>query len=170
MRKLFSIIAIASLVFFGSCIKNRLTLWTGTQIELDAATWNSNAVGLAYPILTRVPAYGEAVNATNSPTSLTRTTAPFQLRINLVGPQSKTDIPVTYHVVDAESTAIGGVHYAAFSGSTVIPANSSYGYITVTPLNPGATSGSRILVIELLNSGVKTNPNYSKVGLSIAQN
>ena len=170
MRKLFSIVAITAVIFLSSCVKNRLTVWNDTRVEFDAATWNTNAVGLTYPVLTRVPAYGVAVSAANSPTLLTRTTAAFQLRVNLVGPQSKTDIPISYRVVDAESTAVAGVHYAAFSGSTVIPANSSFGYITVTPLNPGATSGSKILVLELLNSSVNASVNYAKVGLSIAQN
>jgi hypothetical protein len=170
MRKLFSIIAVCSIIALGGCVKNNQVLWKETRLEFDAATWNTNTGTLSYPILTRVPAYGMAATATNSPTTLTRTTAPFQLRVNLVGPQSSTDIPVTYRVVDAESTAVQGVHYAAFSGSTIIPANSSFGYITVTPLNPGPTSGSRILVLELLNSSVKVSPNYSKVGLSIAQN
>ena len=170
MRKLFSIVAITAVIFLSSCIKNRLTVWNDTRVEFDAATWNTNAAGLTYPVLTRVPAYGVAVNATNSPTLLTRTTAAFQLRVNLVGPQSKTDIPISYRVVDAESTAVAGVHYAAFSGTTVIPANSSFGYITVTPRDPGATSGSKVLVLELLNSSVKASLNYAKVGLSIAQN
>jgi hypothetical protein len=170
MRKIFSIIAITVMIFLSSCVKNRLTTWTGTVIEFDAATWNANAAGRTYPILTRVPAYGVTTSTSTSTTALTRTTAPFQLRVNLVGPQSSTDIPVAYRVVDAESTAVGGVHYSAFTGNTIIPANSSFGYITVTPLNPGATSGSKILVLELIKSTVNPSPNYSKVGLSIAQN
>ena len=171
MRKLLSIVIITAIVLLSSCIKNHLTVWTGAQVELDAATWNSNAVGLVYPIVKRVPAYGAAVNANNSPTLLTRTTASFQLRVNLVGPQQSQDIPITYRVSpEPTNTAVQGVHYAALSGTGVIPKNSSFGYITITPLNPGATSGSVVLVIELLNSTVKVNPNYNKVGLSIAQN
>ena len=170
MRKLLSFIAIAAVISFSSCIKNHLTVWTGTVVEFDAATWNSNAVGLTYPILNRVPAYGAAVNGSNSPTLLTRTTAPFQLRINLVGPQSSTDTPISYSVVSSATTAVAGVHYAALSGTTVIPAKSSFGYITITPLNPGATSGSVNLVLQLNNSTVKASVNYNTVGLSIAQN
>ena len=171
MRKLFSIIAITALAALSGCVKNDLTLWTDSAVEFDAASWNTNANGVVYPILNRVPAYGVAVNATNSPILLTRTTAPFQLRVNLVGPQSSTDTPVSYRVVPGESTALAGVHYASLSGSLIIPAKSSFGFITITPMNPGATSGSVILVLEL-TSGGKVNPsfNYAKVGLSIAQN
>ena len=169
MRKLISFVAITTVIFLSSCIKNHLTVWTQTRVELDAATWNGNAVGLTYPIVNRVPVYGAAVSSLNQPSLLSRTTAPFQIRVNLVGPQSKTDTPISYRIAP-ESTAISGVHYSALSGSTVIPANSSFGYITITPLNPGATSGSVVLVIELLNSTVQVSVNYNKVGLSIAQN
>lgn len=170
MRKLFSFIAVITVIAFSSCVKNNLVVWTGTQIEFDAASWNVKATGLTYPVLNRVPTFGVAVTAPNSPTLLTRTTAPFQLRINLVGPQSSTDTPISYSVVSSATTAVAGVHYAALSGTTVIPANSSFGYITITPLNPGATSGSVTLVLQLNNSTVKANVNYNTVGLSIAQN
>ena len=170
MRKVFSLLAITALIGLSGCIKNHLVTWTSTVVEFDAASWNTNATGLTYPIVTRVPAYGAAVNTSNSPTVLTRTTAPFQLRVNLVGPQSSTDTPIAYRVVSAESTAVSGVHYSALSGSTVIPAKSSFGYITITPLNPGATSGSVTLVLELIKSTVNPSVNYAKVGLSIAQN
>lgn len=171
MRKIFSIIAITVVLFFSSCIKNRLTVWNGVQVELDAATWNTNSVGLTYPVLNRVPAYGAAVNANNSPTLLTRTTAPFQLRVNLVGPQQSQDVPISFRASpEATNTAVAGVHYAPLTGTGVIPKNSSFGYITITPLNPGPTSGSVVLVIELLSSNVPVSPNYNKVGLSIAQN
>jgi hypothetical protein len=171
MRKLFLTIAIAITVFLTGCIKNDLKVWTGSKIEFDAASWNANAAGLTYPIVTRVPAYGAAVNTTNSPTLLNRTTGSFLLRVNLVGPQLKTDTQFTFQVSSSESTAVQGTHYTALTGTGTIPANSSFGYITVNVLNPGATSGSVILVLQLTdNSNFKASVNYAKVGLSIAQN
>ena len=170
MRKILSILLL-SLLTLSSCIKNKDVVFTASQIEFDAATWNSNAAGLSYPFLTRVPAYGTATNTTTSPTALTRTAGTFKVRVNLLGAQLKTDTEFSYKVTDAESTAIAGTHYTAFSGKGTIPAGTSYGYIDVVILNPGATSGTKDLVLELTdNANLKVSTNYAKIGLRIAQN
>ncbi len=171
MKKIIFYLFLLSIVGLSSCIKNKLVTWHGSQVEFDAATWNANAAGLTYPIVTRVPVYGATISSSNSPTLLTRTTGSFQLRVNLVGAQLSSDATFTYRVVTGESTAVQGTHYAVLSGTGTIPANSSFGYITINVLNPGATSGSKILVLELTeNESFEPNFNYAKIGLSIAQN
>jgi hypothetical protein len=168
MKRIFSIITILAAIVFAGCIKNDPVIFNGSQVEFDAATWNANAAGLTYPVLTRLPAQGRST--TTAQPLLTRTSGSIQLRVNLVGAQKSTDTQFNYQIVAGETTAVAGTHFTALSGTGTIPANSSFGIISLEILNPGATSGSRILVLELTdNSDVKANFNYAKVGLSIAQ-
>lgn len=70
------------------------------------------------------------------------------------------------------AAGVANTHYfIASSGIVTIPANSSFGYIDVGILNPGATAGqARFVGIELNNNGtIPANPNYSKIGLAIDQ-
>ena len=169
MKQILKIYGLIIALALGSCIKNDPVVFKGSQAEFDAATWNAKAPGLTYPILNRVPAVG--TNTTNSSPSLTRTSGSFTLRVNLVGAQKDTDTPFSYRVVTAESTAIAGTHFQALSGTGTIPANSSFGTITVNVLDPGSSVDPVTLVLELTDSGdLKANTNYAKVGLSIAQN
>jgi hypothetical protein len=169
MKHIFvAIFSIALLSGLTGCIKNEPVTFDSNQIEFDAATWNANGAGLTYPILARVPVQG-AVTGTSAP-SITRTTATVPLRINLLGKQQSAAKDFTYRVVTAESTAVDGTHFSTVSGTGSIPANSSFGIINIGILNPGATSGSRILVLELTeNANFKPNVNYAKVGISISQ-
>ena len=168
MKRIFFIITILGAIVLNGCVKNDPVIYEDTKIEFDAAIWNANGAGLTYPILTRVPAQNIATG-TGQPL-ITRTTGSVQLRVNLVGPQRASPTTFTYQVVAGESTAVAGTHYIAPSGTGTIPANSSFGTITINILNPGPTSGSKVLVLELKdNNDVKVSVNYAKVGLSIAQ-
>jgi hypothetical protein len=168
MKRIFFSIIAASALLLGGCIKNDQVVFQDSQIEFDAAAWNANAVGVTYPILTRIPALGVATSSSNG-ALLTRTTGTFNLRVNLVGAQKTSATTFSYKVA-SESTAIAGTHYAAFSGTGTIPANSSFATIPVTVLNPGPGAGSVVLVLELVTgNGLTAATNYAKVGLSIAQ-
>lgn len=158
-------------IFMQSCVKNNDIIFTGSAVEFDAATWNSNAVGVLYPILTRQPAAGRASSSSFIADSIiTRRSGKAQLRVNLVGAQRTTDTEVTYSV-EANSTAVAGTHFTALPGKLNIPANSSFGYIDVLILNPGPTSGFVDLIIKLTGgSGVTVSQNYNTVGLRITQN
>ena len=170
MKKIFTSGILLMLFALTGCVKNTLTTYTDApQVEWDAASWNANAVGVTYPFLTRVPLFN-AATPTSQP-SLTRTTGTFQLRVNLVGAQKTSDTQFTYTVSASESTAVAGKHYTAFSGTGTIPANSSFGLVNVALLDPGATSGTVDLVLQLTdNTTYKASVNYAKVGLRIAQN
>ena len=158
-------------LLFTACIKNDQPIYTATVVELDAASWNANSVGVTYPILTRQPVFGRAPVSTNpSDSIITRRSGTIQLRVNLVGAQQATALEVTYEVVAAATTAVAGTHYTALAGKVTIPAKSSFGYIDVPILNPGATSGTVDLVIRLTGgTGVTISPNYNTVGLRISQ-
>lgn len=157
-------------VLLSSCIKNNEVLYNGSKVEIDAATWNANAVGVTYPILTRQPAAGRASSSTFASDSIiTRRSGVVRLRVNLVGAQKSSDTQVNY-TVDAASTAVSGTHFAALPGKVIIPANSSFGFIEITILNPGPTTGSKDLIIKLSDgTDVSVNANYSTVGLRISQ-
>lgn len=151
-----------------SCIKEEYTTLQGSFVEFDAATYNANAAGLTYPILTRFVRYGEASN--NADPALTRTSGLIKFRINLVGPQRSTATTVTYQVVPTATTAVPGTHFTT-SGTVTIPANSSFGEVEVQILNPGATTGSKDLVLVLIGSSdLPPSENDKSLGIRIAQN
>lgn len=154
-----------------SCIKNKETIFNDVAVELDAASWNANSAGVSYPILTRMPAFGRASSSANTADStITRRSGTLRLRVNLVGAQRPENIEVNYEVVPGVTTAVAGVHYAALPGKVTIPANSSFGYIDVQILNPGATPGTRDLVIRLTGGpNITVSQNYNTVGLRISQ-
>lgn len=181
-----------------SCIKEDIKTYQGaSNAEIDATVLNSVAAGLTYPVITRIPFGGRPiVNASDSTLRRLNNTT-VRVRINLVGPQSAKDETVGFTVFTAPpiatiaiavtmtgqtpsapagtlavQAAVPNVHFAIASPGTItIPANSSFGYVDVIILNAGATAGQgRFVGIELNDAGsIKSNPNYSKLGLVIDQ-
>lgn len=168
MKKILTSSILLCILFLTGCVKNELTVYTGSQVEFDAAAWNANAAGITYPMLTRVP-ITNATTPSSQPT-ITRATGTVTLRVNLVGAQKSTATDFDF-VVAGESTAVPGTHFTAITGKGTIPANSSFGTVTITILNPGVSSTTaRDLVLQLVdNSSIKASLNYAKVGLRISQ-
>jgi len=183
-----TLLILMSSVFF-SCkkLEERRFIFDGDNfIEFDATALNAVTTGRTYPIITRIPGYGRSVISTSTPSlnivadpALTRTSGTVKFRVNLITAQQDVDQVITYRVVATEKDATGadvvvttaqsGVHYTT-SGTFTIPAHSSFGEITVNILNPGASTGTRDLVLELVgNSTIKPSPNYNKLGLRITQ-
>jgi hypothetical protein len=180
-----------------SCIKQIEKKFTGNPVaEIDAAPLNSANATAGYPVLTRIPPDAIPLRTTDS--TLRRLNGPsiVKIRVNLVGPQTNvsqtigykvmTSSPITSIAFPATATgqtpsraaatltvqnALAGTHYTALSGICTIPPNSSFGYIDIPILDPGATAGqARFLGIQLDSSGtLKPNPNYNKIGLAIDQ-
>ncbi len=166
--KLFLIIP-ALLFAMGSCIENEPIIFTESVAEFDATVWNAPAVGTNYPILTRVAGYGRALSTTLDPL-ITRTSGVINFRLNLVSAQFSSDQTVSISVVTDKTTAIAGTHYTVPT-TVVIPANSSFAEIPVTVLNPGPTSGSVDLVLQIDgNETVKPSENFKRLGIRIPQN
>jgi hypothetical protein len=185
-----SIILLAATLTLFSCKKLEETrfIYDGDPlIEFDATSLNAVTSPRTYPILTRVPGYGRGVIASAVPATgvvadplLTRTSGTVKFRVNLMTAQLPNDQVIQYRVVATEKDATTGAdvtvttataaHYTT-SGTFTIPANSSFGEVTVQILNPGASATARDLVLELLgNAEVKPSVNYAKLGLRIAQN
>ena len=188
--KIISLLFITTIILF-SCKKLEETRYGykgEAQIEFDATSYNAIAAGKTYPFLIRVPGYGRPVISTAIASTgvvadplLTRVSGTVKFRVNLMTAQLNTDQVINYRVVNTEkdattgtdvvaTTAISGTHYT--TGNTfTIPANSSFGEITVQILNPGVTTGSKDLVLELIgNSTIKSSASLNKLGLRIAQN
>jgi hypothetical protein len=184
-----SIILLAVTLTLFSCKKLEETrfVYDGDPlIEFDATSLNAVTSPRTYPILTRVPGYGRGVIATSVPATgvvadplLTRTSGTVKFRVNLMTAQLPNDQVIQYRVVATEKDATGAdvtvttataTHYTT-TGTFTIPANSSFGEVTVNILNPGASATARDLVLELVgNAQVKPSANYAKLGLRIAQN
>jgi hypothetical protein len=186
MKRIKSVLYLIALsVGLFSCIKNDPVTLEDTYVEFDAATWNSNNAyvgtgldSIAFPIMTRVPAYGRVV--TTADATLSRTSGTIALRVNLVGAPRKTATEVAYTTVTTytligtppanNTAAAAGTHYTALPGTMTIAADSSFGYLNVPILNPGAGTGTREVVLRLTSAtDAKINRNYSVVGLRISQ-
>ena len=194
MKKINPFIAILLiLISLSSCIKNKPVILNSMQAEFDATALNSNAAGLTYPILGRIPGYGRVANTLDS--TLRRYQQTVRLRVNLVGPQSAQDQTVGYEIFASPITtfsmpatitgqtpsaaggtltvsdAVAGTHFAALSGTLTIPANSSFGYLDLPILNPGPTAASgRFIGLRLNDIGsIKASFNYRELGLVIDQ-
>ena len=165
------ILAIATVSLLGSCVKNELPVFTAPVAEFDAASWNANAAGLTFPILTRVPGYGRTVSTALDPL-LTRTSPGIKkFRVNLSGQQLPTETEVYVIMNSVTSTAVAGRHYKQFSPVVKIPAKTSFGEMEVEILNPGV-AGAAVdleLILSTGTNGVAGNPNYNKIRLRIAQ-
>ena len=187
------IVVLLTLVSFSSCIKNDPVILNSSVAEFDATALNSNAAGLTYPIIVRVPAYGRVSNALDS--TLRRYQQTIRLRVNLVGPQSSQSETVGYEIFTSPistfsmpatisgqtpsaaaatltvTDAVAGTHFTALSGTLTIPANSSFGYLDLPILNPGSTAGSgRFIGLRLNDNGtIKASFNYRELGLVIDQ-
>ncbi len=171
MKKAQIIIGLLALIFTSSCIRNDQVVFDQkTVVEFDAASYNANAAGLTYPILSVVPGYGRA--ALSSDPALSRTNPGIKkFRVNLVGPQNPNPIKVFYTTF-AGTTAVENVHYKTLKGELTIPANSSFGEAEVEILNPGPnTPSTRLLNLILTggDNGVTSSANYRVISLRIAQ-
>lgn len=183
-------------IFLSSCIKQTDKKFTGkTVVEIDAAPLNSNAVGVNFPILTRVLPEGRPISTTVDSTLRRLQTTTVKVRLNLVGPQSNKDETVGYKIVGspitsisfpatitgqsptrasgtlAVSDAVAGTHYTVLNGKVTIPANKSFGYIDIQVLNAGATAGQgRYIGIKLDSTGtLLPSVNYMQIGMVIDQ-
>ncbi len=191
MNKVFSFFIIISLFALSSCIKNEEKLYTNQLAEFDATSWNANAAGVTYPILTRIPAFNRAAS-TSLDSTLRRFSGTIRVRVNLLGPTSKQEQTVGYSTFASPITtvsfpatltaaqappagqtpaqpaaplavtdAIAGTHYATLNGMVTIPADSSFGYINIQILNSGATAGQARFLGLQLNETGSVKPSVN---------
>lgn len=174
---------------FSSCIKSNDVVFEKNYAELDVASFNGSFGTLTYPFITRQPLAGRAILSADA--FITRASGTATFRVNLTGKQRSGSSTVKYKIFTV-GTSVGatvtygapvsgtlttfegvvGTHYTdAGSGSCTIPANASFGTITINILNSGISANQTALVgIELIDSGdIAVSSNYSKVVFAIAQ-
>ncbi len=172
-KRLNILIALCTIIILGSCTKNDLPVYTKAVVEFDAATWNANAAGRTYPVLTRVPGYNRPVSS-GDPLLSRNNPGIKKFRVNLVGRQFENPVTLQFDLFSGNggSTAQEGKHFK-ISRSLTIPANSSFGELEVEILNPGAPPAgqSSVDILLILNSveGIESSVNYRIIGLRVAQ-
>jgi hypothetical protein len=131
---------------------------TATLVEFNDAILSTNATGRTYPI----------VSLTNSLTAGVTRTA----QVNLVGPQKATDITVRVLVDAANTTAAASSYSVANGGNVVIPANTSFGSLTlVTSRFTSSTApvGNVVFILDSTSTDFKPSFNYRRIGFSFRQ-
>jgi hypothetical protein len=176
------------------CIKQEGATFTAPLVEFDAAAYNAVFGANTFPYVFRQNAvYGRSVISADP--FITRASGNATFRVNIIGAQSATPRTVRYQtfvVGNALSTTtpanpgttaysgvgtntnfegIVGTHYTLGTGTVTIPANSSFGFVTIPVLNTGVSATTTALVgLELVAGGDLTpSANYKKIVFGISQ-
>ncbi len=180
-----------------SCIKQEGEVFTSNVAEFDAASFNVVFGANTYPYLTRQNAtYGRATVSTDL--FFTRASGTATFRVNMTGAQRATPTTVKYqtfvvanalgsgtgatpagttaygapiNATNVHKEAVAGVHYTSATGTCTIPANSSFGIITIPLINSGISVGETALVgLELIAGGdITVSTNYNKIVFGVSQ-
>lgn len=152
MKKLFSLLTLALVLVFSSCIEQNYPVWEGALVEFQDAVVRAPVTGQKYPRITVANTVG-AVN----------------LQVNLIGAHRTSDETITYTVVAEGTTAVSGTDYTT-SGSLVIPAGSSFGTLTVNVANTGRIGGNVDLLLQLVgNTAIESSVNHNQVQIRITR-
>jgi hypothetical protein len=152
MKKLFSLLSLALVLVFSSCIEQNYPVWEGHVVEFQDAVDRAPAAGLTYPRIT-----------------VANTVGTVNLRVNLVGAHRPSDEIITYSVVTDATTAAAGRDYS-MPGTLTIPAGSSFGTLTVNVTNTGKIGGSVDLTLQVVgNDEIGSSANYNKVQIRITR-
>jgi hypothetical protein len=154
MKKIISLFSLVMVFLLGSCIEQNYPIWEGAVVEFQTAVTTAPVAGQNYPRVTVANnVQGGVVN----------------LQVNLVARQRPNDETITYRVVPEGTTAVQGTDYNV-SGSLVIPANSSFGNLTVQIIDTGAIGGFVDLLLELEgNANIPASQNYKRVQIRITR-
>lgn len=152
MKKILSIFSLVMVFVLGSCIEQNYPIWEGAEVEFQNAVTTAPVAGQNYPRLT-----------------VANTVGTVNLQVNLVARQRASDETITYRVVPEGTTAVAGTDYNV-SGTLTIPANSSFGTLSVAVVNTGAIGGFVDLLLELEgNATIQPSENYKRVQLRITR-
>lgn len=177
------------------CIKQEQPVFIENIAEFDAASFNATFGANLFPYLIRQNAtFGRAVLSTDA--FITRTSGSVTLRVNMTGAQRSMPTTVRYQtfavgnllgtgtgptpagtttysstMINTNIEGVAATHYTGGSGTLTIPANSSFGVITIPIVNSGTSANTTTLVgLELIAGGdLKPSLNYNKVVFGINQ-
>ncbi|TDQ15276.1 Calx-beta domain-containing protein [Algoriphagus boseongensis] len=152
MKKILSLVTLALVLVFSSCIEQDYPLWDGSLVEFQDAVVRTPVAGQKYPRIT-----------------VNNKVGTVSLQVNLVAPQRSTDETINYSVVAEGTTAVAGTDYTT-AGTLVIPANSSVGTLTINVVNTGSLGGSVDLLLQLDgNATISPSENYKQVQIRITR-
>lgn len=152
MKKLFSLLTLALVLVFSSCIEQNYPVWEGALVEFQDAVVRAPVTGQKYPRITVANNVG-TVN----------------LQVNLIGAHRSSDEVLTYTIVPEGTTAVSGRDFTT-SGTVTIPAGSSFGTVTVNVTNTGAIGGNVDLLLQLDgNAAVGPSLNHNQVQIRITR-
>lgn len=152
MKKLFSLLSLALVLVFSSCIEQNYPVWEGHVVEFQDAVDRAPAAGLTYPRII-----------------VANTVGTVNLRVNLIGAHRPSDEIITYSVVTDATTAAAGRDYS-MPGTLTIPAGSSFGTLTVNVANTGKIGGFVDLTLQVVgNDEIGSSANYNKVQIRITR-
>jgi hypothetical protein len=94
----------------------------------------------------------------------------YNSTIQLIGPHQDSDITLNFEIDTENSTAVLGEHFELTGLTAVIPANRSFGTITVTAIEDNIDDNRPVLVITLLGNDtgdVIASENYKTFELTL---
>lgn len=94
----------------------------------------------------------------------------YEANIQLIGPHQDADITVDFEVDAENSTAVAGQHFELSGNSFTIPANSSFGTITITGIPQNIGASKPVVAITLLGGTegkVTAAENYKSLELTL---
>lgn len=142
-----------------SCFDEPGITYTGpVQVEFETAVRTNPAPGRTYPLVA-VP-----VNLTAATTIATQ--------LNLVGPQRSSALVVRVAPEAALTNAPSSSYTLSNGGNVTIPANSSFGSLTLTVTRATSTTApiaNLILLMDSTSNEFKASPNYRRIGYSFRQ-
>jgi hypothetical protein len=129
-----------------------------TVVEFNDAVLRTNAVGRSF-----------SITALSNTTAVAATTT---AQLNLVGRQRSSDLTVRV-LVDPAYTTAGASSYSLVNGGNVtIPANSSFGSLTLVTARATSTTApiaNVVLIVDSTATEFKPSFNYRRLGFSLRQ-
>ncbi|PZV85577.1 uncharacterized protein DUF4843 [Algoriphagus aquaeductus] len=152
MKKIFSLLTLALVLVFSSCIEQNYPVWEGALVEFQDAVVRAPLAGQKYPRIT-----------------VANTVGTVSLQVNLIGAHRSSDETIAYSVVPTGTTAVAGTDFTT-SGTVTIPAGSSFGTVTVNVANTGRLGGSVDLLLQLDgNAAIGASQNHNQVQIRITR-
>ena len=137
-----------------SCFKDMKVIYADMQVEFQETVVRAPTAGKLYPLI-----------SVNNGVGVQTT------RVNLVGPQRPTATEIKVSLDASNTTALDGTHFKLGNNGTVtIPANSSFGDLSIEILKAPAQAGKTVnLVLKLdgNSTDIKPSENYRYLGYAI---
>ncbi|WP_040670673.1 hypothetical protein [Nitritalea halalkaliphila] len=153
MKKLVIYVMALFLLGFSACMEQNRPIFRGAEVEFDFAVLTAPVGGLTFPRRTVANTVGET-----------------EFRVNFVSAHRAEDTFVDVEIDPEFTTAVEGVDFTLSDTRVRIPANESFGFVTVGIINTGAIGGFVDVTLKLVDTGdVIASPNFQRVQVRITR-